>query len=72
MIYRNKITGAEIITTSEIVSPNFERIDVVIAPKEAPMEPPKQEPKVEPEEEPAKEPVKKEKKAPPKKRGTKK
>lgn len=64
MVYRNKITGAEIITTSQIISPNYERVDVVKAPKEAPQEPPKQEP--------IEEPVKKEKKAPPKRKGTKK
>ena len=70
MIYRNIKTGAEIITESVIVSPDWCPGTEKVAPKEAPKEPPKEElPKEEP---PKVEKKSAPKKAVPKKKGSRK
>lgn len=57
MIYRNKVTGAEIISRSVICSPDWVQVEKkadMVAPKvEAPKpEPPKEEPEAVPKKEP--------------------
>ena len=75
MVYRNIKTGAEIITNSVIIAPNWIKVTDKVTPKEAPIvEPPKEEPIKEeaPKEEPVKEEAPKVTKSAPKKATSKK